>query len=215
MVFDLDGTVVDSSDIVVEALNTARTDHGYAPLPPRRIKDGIGLPLRGMVAWLSAPGEDIDAVTEDYKRNYIRLAPAHEVMFDGMQALIVDLAARGVRLGIATGKSQHGAESASRRHNLDHWIRARHGIIPGTPGKPDPAVLRRALADLGVQPDQAVLIGDTTYDMQLARALNAHAVGVTWGVHSADALRAAGALAVVDTVAALRDLLLPDVVAPR
>ena len=208
VVFDLDGTVLDSSEVVVEALNTARADLGLAPVDPARIRNGIGLPLRGMVAMLSAEGEDVDALTDGYCTHYIALAPKRESAFAGMQELIVDLAAHGVALGIATGKSQQGANNASRRHDLDHWIPAIHGILPGTPGKPDPAVLRRALADLTMPADAAVLIGDTTYDMQLAQAIGVDAIGVSWGVHTSQDLADAGAVAVVSRVEDLRALLL-------
>lgn len=208
VVFDLDGTVLDSSEIVVDALNESRIALGLAPVDAARIRSGIGLPLRGMVAWLSEPGEDVDAITAGYQDNYIRLAPSREAAFAGMKELIVDLASHGVRMGVATGKSQRGAESASHRHCLDHWIHAIHGILPGTPGKPDPAVLQRALDDIGVGPQQAVLIGDTSYDMALATAIGVDAIGVDWGVHDTETLNQSGALTVVPTVDALRTLLL-------
>lgn len=208
VIFDLDGTVLDSSEIVVAALNQARADHDLAPVSAARIRDGIGLPLRGMVAMLSQPGEDVDAITASYRTHYIRLAPLHESAFDGMEALIADLSAAGAALGIATGKSQHGADNAAGRHGLGQWIPAVHGIIPGTPGKPDPAVLRRALADLDVSAEQAVFIGDTTYDMTLAAAIGVATIGVLWGVHDEAALRGAEAGHIVSTVAELRALLL-------
>ena len=125
-----------------------------------------------------------------------------------MKALIADLSAANVALGIATGKSQYGAENAARRHELRQWIPAVHGIIPGTPGKPDPAVLVRALADLHVSAEQAVFIGDTTYDMNLAAAIGVETIGVLWGVHDAAALRGAEASHIVSTVAELRAMLL-------
>jgi len=208
VVFDLDGTVIDSSEIVVDALNESRAALGLIPVDAARIRSGIGLPLRGMVAWLSEPGEDVDAITAGYQDNYIRLAPSREAAFAGMKELIVDLAIRGVTMGVATGKSQRGAESASHRHCLDHWIHAIHGIVPGTPGKPDPAVLQRALDDIGVGHEQAVLIGDTSYDMSLATAIGVDAIGVDWGVHDTDTLTESGALTVAKTVDALRALLL-------
>ncbi|MFT5681235.1 MAG: phosphoglycolate phosphatase [Myxococcota bacterium] len=209
VVFDLDGTVLDSSEIVVAALNQARTDLNLPPVAPAAIRSGIGLPLRGMVAMLCNPGEDVDAITAGYRTHYIRLAPLHEAAFDGMKALIADLAAAGVALGIATGKSQHGADNAAGRHDLGQWIPAVHGIIPGTPGKPDPAVLVRALADLSVSTEQAVFIGDTTYDMNLAAAIGVETIGVLWGVHDEAALRGANARHLVSDVAGLRALLLP------
>ncbi|MFT4975361.1 MAG: phosphoglycolate phosphatase [Myxococcota bacterium] len=208
VVFDLDGTVLDSSEVVVAAFNQARCDASLPSVAPARIRSGIGLPLRGMVAMLCEPGEDIDAITAGYRSHYIRLAPVQEAAFDGMKALIADLSAARVSLGIATGKSQHGAESAAGRHGLGQWIPAVHGILPGTPGKPDPAVLRRALADLDVSVEQAVFIGDTTYDMTLAAAIGVETIGVLWGVHDEAALRSASAGHLVSDVAGLRALLL-------
>jgi len=208
VVFDLDGTVLDSSEIVVAALNQARADLGRPPVDAAAIRDGIGLPLRGMVAMLSAPGEDVDAITASYRTHYTRLAPLHEAAFEGMKALIADLSAAGAALGIATGKSQYGAENAAGRHDLRQWIPAVHGILPNTPGKPDPAVLVRALADLRASAEEAVFIGDTTYDMSLAAAIGVETIGVLWGVHDEAALRGAEASHIVSTVADLRALLL-------
>ena len=208
VIFDLDGTLIDSAGVVVHTLNEARAAHGLTPVAAHLIRRGIGLPLRQMVGALCAPGEDADAVTATYRELYGPIALGHESLFDGLLPLIVDLRQGGALLGIATGKSQRGAHNASHRHRFHHWIQAVHGILPGTPGKPHPDVLRRALDDLGVEPEEAVFVGDTVYDVDCGRGAGVPVIGVSWGVHTVESLVEAGAQDVVHDADALRALLL-------
>ncbi len=208
VVFDLDGTLLDSAAVVVQTLNTARAEHGCGPLDAAHIRQGIGLPLRQMVGMLGTSDEDADAITASYRRLYLKIAASHEAMFAGTLELLVDLRQGGALLGIATGKSQRGATNATARHRLGHWVQAAHGILPGTPGKPHPDVLLRALEDLGVAAEDAVFVGDTTYDVEVGRGAGVPVIGVSWGVHPTASLEAAGAIEVVHEVAQLRELLL-------
>ena len=95
----------------------------------------------------------------------------------------------GFKLAIATGKSQNGAERASARMGLAPLMDAIHGIVPGTPGKPDPAVLIRAMESLGVTESDCVMVGDTTFDLDLAHAVGVRTAAVSWGVHSSELLQ--------------------------
>ena len=208
VIFDLDGTLLDSVAVVVRTLQETRAAHGLGPVDEAAVRALIGLPLRQMVGMLSGPGEDADALTVTYRDRYGPTAEAHEGLFPELLPLLVDLRQGGCRLGIATGKSQRGAVSAAGRHRLGHWVQAVHGIVPGTPGKPAPDVLLRALDALEVAPERCVFVGDTTYDVEVGRGAGVPVVGVAWGVHPPEALLAAGAVALARTPAELRALLL-------
>ena len=208
VVFDLDGTVVDSEAVVVAALQEARAAVSLEPVDPAGVRARIGLPLAEMIAAVCSPGEPVDEIVEAYRAHYAAVALEQERLFEGMLELLVDLRLGGARLGIATGKSQRGAVAAAGRHRLGHWVEAVHGIAPGTPGKPSPAVLQRALQQLQVQPEDAIFVGDTTFDVAVGRGAGVRVGGVTWGVHGAEELLEAGAEWVVGSVDELRRRLL-------
>ena len=103
--------------------------------------------------------------------------------------ILQQLREKGFLLAIATGKSQHGAESATKRLGLQPYFDSIHGIIPGTPGKPHPAVLIRAMNALNVTSEECIMIGDTTFDLDLAHAVDVRTAAVSWGVHSIEKLQ--------------------------
>jgi len=105
-------------------------------------------------------------------------------------------------LGVATGKARRGLDHALASHGLTRLFQTLQ-TADLHPSKPHPAMLQAALAETGVEPARAAMIGDSTYDMQMARAAGLFAVGVAWGYHDADALRAAGAETILETFEAL------------
>jgi phosphoglycolate phosphatase len=120
----------------------------------------------------------------------VPIALETERLFPGIPAALAALREAGHPLAVATGKAHAGAIAACTRLGIIDAVDAVHGILPGTPGKPDPAVLWRALADLKAAPQEAVVVGDSPYDLQMARAAGAAAWAVTWGSHPAVELAA-------------------------
>lgn len=211
IVFDLDGTLSDSTTCGAMAMDQALEVEGLPPVGLAGTRRYVGLPLLEMIGLLcppGTPGAQILRVTEGYRQIYPALAPTHERLFPGIPELLAALAGAGLRLAIATGKAQKGAEASSRRQGLDRHIPHIHGILPGRPGKPHPELLHRTLAALGVQPEEALMVGDTTFDLQMAAAAEVDACAVTWGAHDRATLRAAGPRHMVDELAELWDLLL-------
>lgn len=209
VVFDVDGTLVDSQHLIVAAQGAAFAEHGL-PAPSRAVSlsvVGLSLPQ----AFRRLVGEDgpVDALSESYKRAFhaLRLDPDYaEPLFPGMGDLIARLHARGdVRLGIATGKSRRGVEHLIATNGWGGWFSTIQ-TADDAPSKPDPAMLLQAMAEAGIAPASTVMVGDTTYDMGMAVSAGAAAIGVAWGYHPAGALFGAGAVAVVETAAALADL---------
>ena len=129
----------------------------------------------------------------------MRLTKTLERPFPDTIGMLQRLRERGWLLAIATGKSQNGAENATRRMALAPLFDGIHGIIPELPGKPDPAVLMRAMADLGVSAEQSIMVGDTT-DLDMASAAGVPSVAVSWGVHSTEVLEGRSPSALVFTM---------------
>jgi phosphoglycolate phosphatase len=213
-VFDCDGTLVDSQHVIVACMVQAYAAHGLPAPEAASIRRVIGLPLLECMARLS-PGHPEDShirLTEAYKDAFFasRQRPDHhEPLFDGAVAALDRLESQGYLLGIATGKARRGLDAVLERHNL---IRRFVTLQTGdrSPGKPHPAMLERAMAETGTAPEDVFMIGDTSYDMQMARSAGVHAIGVAWGYHPAEELRAAGAHAVIRSFDELPAIFPPD-----
>lgn len=212
-IFDCDGTLVDSGATIHVALADAFAENGLNPPPPEVSRRIIGLSLAEAMAALMPewPAERHSALAEDYKRAFWRLratGKVEEPLFDGVLELLDALEAEGWLLAVATGKSDRGL-----KHCLEsHGIHARFVSLQTAdrhPSKPHPSMVEQAIADAGATPETSFVVGDTSFDMAMAVAAGAAAIGAGWGYHDAEELVAAGALAVAeqprDVVALVRE----------
>lgn len=209
VVFDVDGTLVDSQHLIVAAQATAFAEHGL-PAPGRaQALSVVGLSLPQAFRRLVGDDGPVETLSDSYRRafNALRQDPAYEEpLFPGMAELLARLHAReDVRLGIATGKSRRGVNHLIAAHGWEGWF-ATTQTADDAPSKPDPAMLLQAMAETDIAPGATVMIGDTSFDMAMAVSAGAAAIGVSWGYHPPGALYAAGAVAVVDTAEGLADL---------
>lgn len=204
-VFDMDGTLMDSQDFIVRAMEGAFSAFDL-PSPDRpAILSIVGLSLYEAVARLipDHPDELIARVAEAYKSCFIAQraetggeasAPLYPGAKDALEALF---ARQDVTLGVATGKARRGLDHACAAHDLDRFFTTRQ-TADHHPSKPHPSMVLSCLSETGVDPSRAVMIGDTTYDIEMGRAAGVRTLGVTWGYHAADDLRGAGADLLVD-----------------
>jgi phosphoglycolate phosphatase len=210
VIFDVDGTLVDSQNMIVAAQREAFAACGLEPPSRARSLSIVGLSLAEAFTALVGADGPIEALAEAYKAAFGRLRadPAcEEPLFPGAEALIARLAARSdIMLGIATGKSRRGVAHILETHGWTD-VFATVQTADDAPSKPDPTMLRQALADTGIQADSAVMIGDTSFDIGMAKAARLHAVGVSWGYHPVAALREAGADTIIDSFEAFDTVL--------
>jgi phosphoglycolate phosphatase len=205
IVFDFDGTLVDSLRFIVTAMSRAFEDQGFPAPEPEAIRRIVGLRLEAAAARLLPDPDDVETAE--------RIAAAYRVAFQDMRArnLVDEPLFPGVRetlallnrppevcLGIATGKSRHGLVSSLERHDLSGLFVTLQTADDG-PGKPHPEILHRAMSEVGTGPEETVVIGDTSYDMEMAANAGIRALGVAWGYHGAEELRASGAAHVVES----------------
>ncbi|HSI39146.1 MAG TPA: HAD-IA family hydrolase [Xanthobacteraceae bacterium] len=206
--FDCDGTLVDSQNVIVAAMSRAFAAAGRTPPPRPAILGIVGLSLVEAMRHLGAdePGFPAEEMAEHYRGAFhaLRAEPDfHEPLFPGIRAMLDLLAVRDdVVLGIATGKSQRGVAAVLDHHGLEgRFVTIQ--TADDAPSKPHPAMVHQAMQAVGSAPEHTVLIGDTSFDMTMARAAGARALGVTWGYHSRPQLEASGAERLVDDAAAL------------
>lgn len=210
-VFDCDGTLSDGQAAVCSAMTAAFGEAGLPAPDLHRLRRSVGLSLPHAVGQLAPElaEEDRFRVVDAYKRAFFRSrqdGTLQEPLFEGIAALLHRLKRGGWTLGVATGKSDRGLRSCLTVHGVfDLFVTLQ--TADRHPSKPHPAMLQTAMAEAGGLPELTVMIGDTTYDVEMAKAAGCRALGVAWGYHAPGELLAAGAEAVALTPSHLGDLL--------
>lgn len=195
--FDCDGTLVDSQHSICAAMEACFAAAGLAPPERERTRSVVGLSLvEAMRAMLPEADEAAHVeMAEGYKRAFrdLRAEDAvEEPLFDGIAASLDALEADGWLLGVATGKSRYGLDLCLASHGLaGRFVTLQ--TADRHPSKPHPSMIEAAMAEAGAAPETTWMIGDTSYDMAMARAAGAIPLGALWGYHDEGALRAAGA----------------------
>ncbi|SFP46965.1 HAD-IA family hydrolase [Sphingomonas rubra] len=207
--FDCDGTLVDGQANICRAMDATFNRAGLSPPTREATRRIVGLSLPEAMRVL-APSADHDRLAAEYRIVYRAMREDDrlddEPLFDGVAEAIEQLAEAGWTLGIATGKSDRGLAHVLARHGLTHRF-ATLQTADRHPSKPHPAMLLAGMAAVGAAPHLTAMIGDTSYDMAMAHGAGVRAVGVAWGYHEADELRAAGADMVADHARDLMGLL--------
>lgn len=209
VVFDWDGTLSDSTAAIARAIQDAAADLGLPVPDDATASHVIGLGLHEALARAvpTLPAERIPEYSARYRVHYFA-REAELVLFPGALELIAELRAAGVRLGIATGKSQRGLQRALASAGLEAQFAATR-CADQTHPKPHPAMLLELADELMVTPQRMLMVGDTTHDLQMAEAASAAAVGLTQGAHPEEQLAACRPLALFDSLGQLHQWLMP------
>lgn len=203
VIFDCDGTLVDSQETILHGLSVGFEAVGL-PMPDQRTALSIvGLSLER--AFLTLVGEDnahhVTKMADAYRASKIARREQgidHDPLYPGARAALDRLSARDdVLLGIATGKARRGVDYLCAVHGLENRF-VTIQTADTSPSKPHPDMIYQALRETGADPERTVMIGDTSFDMDMARAAGTHGIGVTWGYHDRDLLEQAGAAHVID-----------------
>lgn len=190
LVFDWDGTLMDSVGTIVACTQAVVRDLDLGDVPEDLIRGTIGLGLRETIEAL-VPGCDdalFDRIIESYRHHWHQTYRDHPVLFTGVEPMLRTFADEGWLLAVATGKSRRGLSYAIDQtglRNLFHSTRTADEAF----SKPHPQMLLEILDDLGVRPDEAVMIGDTTFDLEMARNAGTAGIGVCSGSHCREELQ--------------------------
>lgn len=211
VIFDCDGTLVDSQHGIVQSMQQAFLGFGLIAPQPEAVKRVVGLSVDQAVSRLAPElgSSDVAQIGRTYKEGFreMRLAGQHlEPPFPGILDAINDLDSRGYLLGVATGKSKRGLLAVVERLELEGRFVTLQTADDVIAGKPAPDMCLQACTEAGVDPADAVMIGDTTFDIDMAVNAGAASIGVSWGYHFPDELRASGAAAIADHGRELPDL---------
>jgi phosphoglycolate phosphatase len=206
--FDWDGTLFDSTKIIVRCIQRAVVDVGGAMPSDQAAAYVIGMSLAQALARAApdVPPEKYPELGARYRHHY-RQHQDDLSLFDGVLALLQELKARHHWLAVATGKSRRGLDDVLRAQELQ-------GVFDGsrtadeTAGKPHPRMLHELMREFGTEPGRTLMVGDTTHDLEMARNAGCPSVGVSYGAHEPDSFHALGPLHVAHSVADLREWLL-------
>jgi len=187
VVFDWDGTLMDSESQIVSCLHGAIADLGLAPMTNETVSNVIGLGLREAIDML-VPGQDDDfrtAFVEAYRRHWF--SHGGSTLFNGARAVLDTLREQDFLLGIATGKARSGLMRVLEQTGLSGYFDATR-CADETLSKPHPQMLLELMQEAGVEARHTLMVGDTEYDMEMATRAGAGKVAVRSGVHSAERL---------------------------
>jgi phosphoglycolate phosphatase len=208
VMFDMDGTLIDTQALIAEHMATTFAEAGLDVPTPGQVRRIIGLSLpKAMLQLLGRQDIDLaNELAERYRAHYrasLVSAEGREGLFPGArEALDLLKAQPETILGIATGKGLSGVHRLTELHGIaGHFSTLQ--TPDHNPSKPHPGMMLRAMEEIGVGKHETVIIGDTTFDMEMGKAAGTKTIGVTWGYHHRDELRGAGADMLIDDYAEL------------
>lgn len=204
LVFDWDGTLMDSEARIVDCVKAAVRDLDIPMPSDDEIRNIIGLGLREAIDSLF-PGADDELhhnIVTRYRIHYLSENSTPSPLFNGARAVIEELAEAGYLLAVATGKGRSGLNMVLQATGLESYFHATR-CADETFSKPHPAMLEQILDELGVFPNEALMIGDTEYDLQMASNAGVASLGMTYGVHAPERLAKHNPLDCLDEVTAI------------
>ncbi len=207
VLFDLDGTLVNTLSDLANATNAVLKRHGYKTHPIERYRTFVGNGARRLISDAVGVSQDTatDCLLADFVKEYDRRCLETCQPYDGAVQTVTQMKTRGLKLGIVTNKPQRQAVRIAR-HFFGDMFSCIYGGIPDRPKKPDPAAVNEAMCALGVSPSQALFIGDSDVDIYTAKNVGITAVGACWGFRGEQELRSAGADKLIYSFAQLQGI---------
>lgn len=209
LIFDWDGTIMDSVARIVDCLRIASIQIlGDESRSDNELKDVIGLGLREAIQQLhpAANAQQIQDMSHVYRHQYMEVNKTSSVLFEGVESILDQLEKQGYWLAVATGKGRQGLDQVLEITGLGPRFHSTR-CASETFSKPHPLMLEEILQQLGMDVKDALMIGDTEYDMEMARNANMDCLGVTYGVHSTERLQKHQPIACIDHIKQLEPFL--------
>lgn len=204
LIFDWDGTLVDSAAHIIRCVQAAAVDVGLEAPATEKVRHVIGLSLERAflnvvpAAEQGAYGRFVAA----YRQHFFRATAEVQPLFPGVQDVLRELREQGFLLAVATGKGRNGLRRGLADTGLEKYFDVTR-CAEDTASKPDPRMLREILDDLGLEPGEGLMIGDTSYDLEMAARIGMPSIGVTCGAHGCEHLEVHKPVALLDDVRAL------------
>ena len=208
VIFDWDGTVMDSTGRIIACMHQAGADLCLPVLEDDAVREiiGLGLPEALRTLYPGIGDRDLERMRERYAVHFVAAEASPSRLYPGARETLAALRAAGLRLAVATGKSRKGLDRVWAMSGLGDSFDASR-CADETHSKPHPAMVTELLTELGVAPERALVVGDTSFDLQMARDAGVDRVAVSYGAHPVDRLMNFHPLAVIDALPQLLPLL--------
>jgi len=208
VIFDWDGTVMDSTGRIIACMHQAGADLCLPVLEDDAVREiiGLGLPEALRTLYPGIGDRDPERMRERYAVHFVAAEASPSRLYPGARETLAALRAAGLRLAVATGKSRKGLDRVWASSGLGDSFDASR-CADETHSKPHPAMVTELLTELGVAPERALVVGDTSFDLQMARDAGVDRVAVSYGAHPVDRLMNFHPLAVIDALPQLLPLL--------
>ncbi len=208
LIFDWDGTIVDSQAHIIHCMREGIQDAGFVAPDDDAIRHIIGLSLERAVEQLmpACRADEVVQIADNYRRYFFATGADSSDFYAGADTILQQCFDAGYYMAVATGKSRRGLDMVLHAFDLDRLFHITR-CADETASKPHPLMLEEILADLDLTPDDALMIGDTTYDMTMAHYARMDSMAVTYGVHSRTDLAATKPTYFLDDIKHLFDVL--------
>lgn len=203
IVFDWDGTLMDSTGRIVSAMQTTATKLKLPVPSVDDVRGIIGLNLNECYQRLFPEVDDHDWITEEYRYQYVEGDATPSPLFEGTAETLEYLKSQGYLLAVATGKAREGLERVLN----DSGVKSMFDVTIASDeaqGKPHPEMLNKLMAHTKTSPEQSIMVGDTTFDLEMATKAGMPSIGVTFGAHTLDMLRRCRPQAIIDDIRELK-----------
>ncbi len=211
VVFDLDGTLLNSLRDIADAANSVLRAHGFPEHPVDSYRHFIGEGVAQLCRFLLPPEHcnesTISRYGEQFRAQYEQHWDVHTAAYQGVDELLDGLASRSIRMAVLSNKPHSFTLKCVDRYLARHSLNPVYGQREGKPRKPDPAGALEIAETLGIAPDRILFLGDSRIDMETATRAGMHAIGALWGFREADELKRAGAKVLIERPGQLLDLL--------
>ncbi|MCG2633769.1 MAG: HAD-IA family hydrolase [Gammaproteobacteria bacterium] len=206
VVFDWDGTLMDSEAAIITCMGAAIAALGLEPSSEHSIRGIIGLGLNEAVRQLYPTSQPVvhGALVESYRRHFMALEDTSQALFPGVIETLEAIAAEGIDMAVATGKSRRGLDKVLADTQLNHYFVATR-TADECHSKPHPQMLLEVMELSGAAPGQTLMVGDSVHDVGMAKNAGVAVLGVSYGVQSSATLLAEGAIACVDQIDSVMD----------
>jgi phosphoglycolate phosphatase len=200
IIFDWDGTIIDSQAHIISCMKKSMADENLSIPPDNQIRHIIGLSLDRAILMLHPELDNVmvNRISDHYRRHFF--AETHQSeLFNGVAETIQDLHASGYFLAVATGKGRRGLDIALKNTGLEPFFHITR-CADETRSKPDPLMLDEILTDLDLDAEKAIMVGDTSYDMDMAGNIKMDCIAVTYGMHDKEHLKGSNPTYLIDSI---------------
>lgn len=201
IIFDWDGTLMDSVSKIVACMQAASRDASVSVPSVAAVKNIIGLGLSEAIYELhpNIPNKYLTLIEDRYRHHFVHQDDTESPLFPGVADVLKKLSVQGYTLSVATGKSRRGLDRVL--HELDmHDLFAISRCADETDPKPHPAMVNEILKETGIRPNQALVVGDTEYDMAMAQSAHVDRIAVSYGAHSVERLKSYNPVLMIDGI---------------